>query len=119
MARVHLAVASISKLIRWGDEDKMAAEVVTQADAIELHSNATLVREQDGSLSIWVGSEKMLGPVQCNITSNGFLGIAVPMSHVRLAERVPATPVVVIANNVLPFTRPDTSAPLLTDGDSR
>ena len=82
-----------------------------------VHSNVSLVRDQDGSFSVWVGDEKILGLAAANV-SGGVLGMAVPMSHVRLAEKVPATPVIIVANNVLPFQKPDTSAPL-TDGDSQ
>lgn len=90
----------------------------TQTDAIEQYSNVTVVREQDGTLSLWVGATKMIGAAAISINPNGVLGCAVPMTHVRLAEKVPATPVVIKADNVLPFVRPDTNAPL-TDGDSR
>lgn len=82
-----------------------------------IHSNVSLVRDADGSLSVWVGDEKILGLAAVNVSS-GVLGMGIPMSHVRLAERVPATPVVILANNVLPFQKPDTSIPL-TDGDSQ
>lgn len=88
-------------------------------------SNVTLVRDQEGDLSVWVGSEKMQGLGNVNI-SNGILGLALQMSRVRLAEDVPATPVVVDKSNVLQFPKfrkaqlelVEATEPPTTDGDS-
>lgn len=92
------------------------------ADTV-VFSNVTVVRNQEGELSVYVGSEKMLGVTSASI-GNGMLGIAVGMARVRLAENNPATPVVVAKDNVLQFPKfrkaqvvVDNSVPL-TDGDS-
>lgn len=64
-------------------------------------SNVTVVRDQEGKLTVWVGNEKMLGvgAVQMN---NDSMSLALPMNRVRLAEDVPAT-LVVQTNNVVEF----------------
>lgn len=67
-------------------------------------SNVTVVRNQEGQLSVYVGSEKMLGVSGTSIT-NGTLGIGVDMTRVRLSEENPTTPVVVPKDNVLQFPK--------------
>jgi len=67
-----------------------------------LFSNVTTVRDQEGNLSLWVGNEKVLGVAAINI-QGGVLSMAMPMSRVRFAEDVPATPVAVDKSNVLEF----------------
>lgn len=66
-----------------------------------LFSNVTIVRDQEGKLSVWVGNEKMIGvgAVQLN---NDTMSLAMNMNRVRLAEDVPATPVTT-TKNVIEF----------------
>jgi hypothetical protein len=79
----------------------MSNELAATADTI-LFSNVTVVRDQEGNLSFWVGNEKALGVAAVQI-QGGILSLAMPMSRARLAEDVPATPVVVDKSNVLEF----------------
>lgn len=67
-------------------------------------SNVTVVRDQEGNLSVWVGSEKMMGVSAVQI-QGGVLSLAMPMTRARLAENNPATPVVVPNDNVVSFTK--------------
>lgn len=88
-----------------------------------LFSNTTVVRDQDGKLTVWVGSEKMMGvsAVQLN---NEVMSLAMPLNRLRLAEDVPATPVTADKSNVLEFKNfrkaqlVVDNAPPATDGDS-
>ena len=104
----------------------MSNELATSppSDTIEF-SNVTVVRDQEGTLSIYVGKEKVLGVMGANI-SQGALGLAIPMSRVRLAEATPATPVLE-TKNVVSFKNfqaaklalsVDNTEPT-TDGDSQ
>jgi hypothetical protein len=68
------------------------------ADQI-IFSNVTVVRNQEGELSVYVGSEKMLGVSAVQMNS-GVMSLAMPMNRVRLAENNPATPVLVVDNVV-------------------
>jgi len=100
-----------------------AAATTPPSDTIAF-SNVTVVRDQEGRLSVWVGNEKMLGVgvVQINDQS---MSLAIPMSRIRLAEDVPATPVAT-TKNVIEFTKFRKSKPALvidnstptTDGES-
>jgi hypothetical protein len=67
-------------------------------------SNVTVVRDQEGNLSVWVAGEKILGGGNIQM-SNGMLAFVVPLTRVRLAEDVPATPVYEFKDNVVPFNR--------------
>lgn len=102
----------------------MTEAVVLPPNDTVMFSNVTVVRDKEGELSVWVGSEKMLGVGNVNI-NNGILGIALQMNRVRLAEDVPATPVAIDNSNVLSFPKfrkaqlaVDNTAPPETDGDS-
>lgn len=79
----------------------MSLELATSgpADTIEF-SNVTVVRDREGQLSVYVGAEKMLGTLSVQIGS-GVLGLAVPMSRVRLMEDIPATPVLEYKDNII------------------
>lgn len=79
------------------------ASTTPPSDTIQF-SNLTIVRDQDGELTAWVGSEKILGVVAIQM-NNGACGMSLPMSRVRLAENVPATPVLEIKNNVIQFPK--------------
>lgn len=104
----------------------MSVEVIPAtagpADTIEF-SNVTIVRDREGSLSVYVGAEKMLGTMGINI-ANGAMAVAIPMSRVRMMEDVPATPVLeykdnIVIGNFAKFreAQADADAPK-TDGDS-
>jgi hypothetical protein len=67
-----------------------------------IFSNVTVVRNQEGELSVWVGNEKILGAGNIGI-SNGILVLAIPLTRVRVAEDKPATQVEVNKDNVLEF----------------
>jgi hypothetical protein len=69
------------------------------ADTIEF-SNVTVVRDREGQLSVYVGAEKMLGTLGISI-QQGALGLAVPMSRVRMMEDIPATPVLEYKDNII------------------
>lgn len=101
----------------------MAEAVVLPPNDTVMFSNVTVVRDKEGDLSIWVGSEKMLGVGHVNI-NNGILTVQLPMTRARLAEDVPATPVA-DTSNVLSFPKfrkaqlaVDNTTPPETDGDS-
>lgn len=95
-------------------------EANIQTDSI-VFSNVTLVRDQDGNLSVWVGNQKMMGVGPVTL-ANGALSLAMPITRVRLAEDVPATPVIVDSSNVIMFPKLRAvqleDAPTV-DGDSR
>lgn len=82
-------------------------------------SNVTLVRSLEGELSVFVGSQKILGAGGIQITANGVLAFAIPMTRVRLAESLPVMPVYEYKDNVVPFNKlvavDDTPS---TDGDA-
>jgi hypothetical protein len=82
-------------------------------------SNVTVVRDQEGKLTVWVGNEKMLGvgPVQLNGEA---MSLAMPMSRIRLAEDVPATPVIQTANVIefKNFRKAQLVVDNTTDGES-
>lgn len=78
------------------------AATTPPSDTIDF-SNTTVVRDQEGNLTIWVGNEKMLGVVGSQIGQNS-LTVVLSMARVRLAEGVPATPVVQ-TSNVLEFKK--------------
>lgn len=65
-------------------------------------SNTSIVRDPDGELHLYVGSEKVIGLANLNC-QNGFWGFAIPTARVKVCERVPAQPVYEYNNNVLPF----------------
>lgn len=82
-----------------------------------LFSNVSIVRDPDGRLAMYVGSEKIIGQIGLNLqptNEGGMWTIGIPSNRVRLSERVPAQPMYQGAN-VVPFTRPatgnDTNAP--------
>jgi hypothetical protein len=79
----------------------MSVELATAgpADTIEF-SNVTVVRDREGQLSVYVGAEKMLGTMGVAI-GQGALGLAVPMSRVRIMEDIPATPVLEYKDNII------------------
>lgn len=59
-------------------------------------SNVTVVRDVDGKLAMYVGSEKVIGVtnIQMQPLNDGtpFWTIGIPGNRVRIAERVPALP---------------------------
>src|SRR5260370_42256817 len=69
-----------------------------------IFSNTTVVRDQDGKLSVWVGNEKMMGVAMVQIAQDN-MSLVIPMARVRVAEDVPATPVYETKDNVIQFTR--------------
>lgn len=75
---------------------EVTAAVSGPTDTVEF-SNVTVVRDVEGNLTIWCGSEKILGVVGSSISQN-VLSLALNMSRVRLAESVPATPVAQTSN---------------------
>lgn len=82
----------------------MTEAIPAKPDTI-VFSNVTLVRNQDGDLSVYVGNEKIIGLAVAQITQ-GQLGMSVPMNRVRLSEDTPATPVVIEKkDNVLSFPK--------------
>lgn len=68
------------------------------ADQI-VFSNVTVVRDQEGKLTVYAGNEKLLGVTAVNMNSD-IMSLAMPMTRVRLAENNPATPVLVVDNVV-------------------
>ena len=78
-------------------------------------SNTSIVRDPDGKLNLFVGSEKVIGVVNITCQNGEFWGFAIPVARVKLCERVPAQPVYENNNNVVPFVRPacgnDTNTP--------
>lgn len=65
-------------------------------------SNTSIVRDPDGELHLYVGSEKVIGVANLNC-QNGFWGFAIPSARVKVCERVPAMPVYEHNNNVVSF----------------
>lgn len=89
-------------------------------------SNVTVVRDQEGKLSVWADNVKLLGVtvVQMN---NDAMSLAIPINRIRLAEDVPATPVIVDKSSVIEFKNfrkaqlvvdNGDETPPTTDGDS-
>lgn len=95
---------------------EIAAAPTGPTDTIAF-SNVTLVRNQEGDLSIWVGNEKMMGLVSVNV-SGGAVGMAIPLTRVRFAEDMPATQVRQTKGNVIygRFTPKDLGTDGLPDG---
>lgn len=75
---------------------------MSEPKEIVLFSNTTLVRDEDGTLSVWVAGEKMHG-VASVIINNGVASIGLPLTRVRFAERQPLQNVYETKNNVVPF----------------
>lgn len=102
----------------------MANELPATAGPVDTvdFSNVTVVRDVEGKLTAWCGDTKILGVVAMGISDN-ILNMALTMSRVRLAEGVPATPVVQTkTGNVLQFPKlravqAETDAPQ-ADGDT-
>lgn len=85
-------------------------------------SNVTLVRAEDGTLSVWVAGEKMLGAQGIAVHPNGVLALGVDMARVRFAEEKPIVTLVYesVPDNVVYPTFRNTGdlVPPPTDGDS-
>lgn len=72
---------------------------------IVLFSNVTLVRDAEGNLSLYAGTEKLHGVTNI-IIQQGFVSCAIPIARVRLAEIEPAKVVYENKANVLQFVKP-------------
>lgn len=69
------------------------------------YSNVSIVRDPDGRMSVFVGTEKMLGVIGLNMqptNDGGMWTFGIPSTRVRLCERVPTQPVYEDVN-VVPF----------------
>jgi hypothetical protein len=99
---ILLCSYSINHNFHEKDEMTETAAASPPKDTI-LFSNVTIVRDQEGELSLWVGNEKALGVATINM-AQGFASIALPLTRVRLAEDVPATPVET-TKNVIDFKK--------------
>lgn len=66
-------------------------------------SNTSIVRDPDGKMHLYVGAEKVIGVTNLSCQNGEYWGFAIPVSRVKLCERVPAQPVYEYNNNVVPF----------------
>ncbi len=78
-------------------------EPTTTTEDQIVYSNTSIVRDPDGKLNLFVGSEEVIGVVNITCQNGEFWGFAIPVARVKLCERVPAQPVYEHNNNVVPL----------------
>jgi hypothetical protein len=67
-------------------------------------SNVTIVRDpSDGKLSVWVAGNRMIGAMNVQITSEGYVALVIGVGKFRLAESTPAPIVYETKDNVIGF----------------
>ena len=84
-------------------------ETPEAAPPVHVLSNVSLVRDQEGKVHVYVGTEKILGIVNTSMGplqgGEQLFSFAIPTSRVRFGEIIPPWPIVQSRDNVVSFDK--------------